>query len=469
MKQYKTAAALVMLCVIFIFGGRTDVKADSAEGTNENISWKLEDGVLTIWGKGDMPECGHKKMRVYEETLDCYENNADWNEYKEIESIVIKEGVTSISSHAFFDLHNAKSISIPSTVKTIGHAAFARSGFCQITVPDSVTSIGEGAFLGCSSLEQVTLSKNITKIRKMAFDGCYSLKQVNIPKKVKTIGKYAFEGCSLKQISIPSKVKTIEEKAFRGCEGLEQVNMEKKSRLQKIGAYAFSGCHIKKWTMPASVTEIGSAALGGVCKIQVEKGNKKYKSRNGILFSKNGKTLVCYPEHREKSAYTIPKGVKTIGSYAFNDNVNLKKVIMPDSVTVVEERAFFGAEKLKTVRFSKNLKRVEEDAFGGCDLSSLKLPDSLEVIGRFAFNGSSIKGTLVIPKNVKEIGYQAFFVNPDKVKKILVQSKKLKKVDKQVVFSTKKVTVILPKSKKESYQKFFTKKRQGKNIKFLYR
>ena len=467
MKQYKTVVVFVMLCVMLIFGGNMDVRADSAEGTNENISWKLEDGVLTIWGKGDMPECEHKKLEIYEGTIGCYENNSDWNDYKEIESIVIKEGITSISAHAFFDLYNAKSISIPSTVKTIGHAAFSRTGLCQITIPDSVTSIGEGAFLGCSSLESVTLPKNITKIRKMTFDGCYSLKQVNIPKKVKTIGMRAFDGCyALKQINIPRKVKTIGVSAFTGCEGLEQVNLEGKSTLQEIGANAFSGCNIKKLLIPASVTKIDNAALGGACKIQVDKNNKKYKSKNGVLFSKNGKTLVCYPEHGKKSVYKIPKGVKTIGSCAFADNKNLKKVIMPNSVTVVKREAFSGAEKLNMVGFSKNLKRIEEDAFI-CYLTSLKLPNSLVVIEKFAFNCDDIKGTIVVPKNVKEIGYHAF-TNAHKVKKILVKSKKLKKVDKNMVFSTNKVTIILPKSKQESYQKFFTKKRQGKNIKFIY-
>lgn len=467
MKRYKTVVLFIMLCVIFIFGEKKDVKADSIEGTNENISWKLEDSVLTIWGKGDMPECEHKKMEIYEDTINCYESNADWNEYKEIESIVIEEGITSISSHAFFELQYAKSISIPSSVKTIGHAAFSRSGFRYITIPDSVTSIGEGAFLGCSSLQSVILSKNITKIRKMTFDGCYSLKQVNIPQKVKTIGKRAFDGCyALRQINIPRKVKTIGASAFKGCEELLQVNMEKKSTLQEIGENAFSGCNIKKMTIPASVIKIDSAALGGACKIQVEKKNKKYKSKNGVLFSKDGKTLICYPEHGKNSVYKIPKGVKTIGRYAFADNSNLKKVIMPDSVTVVEQGAFWGAEKLKTVRFSKYLKRIEEDAFS-CYLTSLKLPNRLVSIEKSAFNCEYIKGTIVVPKNVKEIGYNAF-VNAHKVKKILVKSKKLKKVDKEMVFSTNKVTVVLPKSKKESYEKFFTKKRQGKNIKFIY-
>lgn len=139
---------------------------------------------------------------------------------------------------------------------------------------------------------------------------------------------------------------------------------------------------------------------------------------------------------------------------------------MPDSVTVVEEGAFLSAKKLRTVRFSKNLKKIESYAFA-CSLTSLKFPDSLIVIGKQAFNCNNIKGTIVIPKNVKEIGLNAF-TNTFKIKKILVKSKKLKKVDKKIVFSGNKVTIILPKSKETAYKKFFTKKRQGKNIQFIY-
>ena len=185
-------------------------------------------------------------------------------------------------------------------------------------------------------------------------------------------------------------------------------------------------------------------------------------------------------QSQNRFTYKIPKGVKTIGAYAFSArdyfkaNQYLKKIVMPDSVKTVKQGAFLYAENLKTVRLSKKLKRVEKQAFSYCPLTSLKLPNSLVYIGERAFGCDKIKGTIVIPKNVKEIGEVAF-PNAMKVKKVIVKSKKLKKVGKRIIGiplayenSVKKITIILPKSKKAAYKKFFTKKKQGKYAKFIY-
>lgn len=479
MKPYKTLMLFFILCTMFITINQIDIYADSVEGTcGKHITWKLEDGVLRIWGKGNMPECKHKKLELLEGAINCTDDSdcMDWNYYNwEIKSVIIEEGITSISSHAFFRLYNAESIVIPSSVKTIGHAAFSGSGFHQIIIPDSVTSIGEAAFLGCGSLKNVMLPKHIKKIKKMTFDSCCSLKQVNIPLKTKTIGKSAFNHCcALKEISIPQTLKTIDEMAFNGCTCLEKINLIGKSTLQSIGFAAFSECSIKQFTIPASVVKIDSAAISGAKKIKVDKKNKKYKSKNGVVFSKNGKTLVCYPANKKGSTYAIPKGVKTIGSYAFSDtsgwvsNKYLKKVIMPDSVTTIKEEAFCCVKNLRTVRFSKKLKKVENSAFSHCSLTSLELPNSLTYIGISAFDCEHIKGTITIPKNVKTIKTDAF-TSMFKIKKIVVKSKKLKDVGKHIFWGLKKNTKIyLPKSKQETYKKIFTKKNMKETLKFVY-
>ncbi len=455
LKRCKWIGLLIMLCVVFLFTNRTEADGKTITGKNgKNLTWKIEDGVLTLSGKGGMKGCGHKKMKWHGEFECYYENKEDWwEEYQyEIKSVVIEEGVTNIAPHAFSRLPNAKTITIPSSVKAIGHQAFDGSGFQKIIIPDSVTSIEEAAFICCYDLESVQLPKNIKDIPDAMFGTCRSLKEISIPQTVKTIGDFAFTDCAK----------------------LEKVHWEGKSKIQKIGQEAFAVCNIKKLMIPASVKKIGIAGVSGTYTIQVEKNNKKYKSKNGVMFSKDGKTLVCYPFKKKGNTYRIPKGVKTIGSYAFSSNGGwgdnnqyMKKVIMPDSVIVVKKRAFYGAEKLKTVGFSKNLKRIEEDGFC-CHLTAVKLPDSVEYIGTYAFNCADMKRNIVIPKNVKQIEYNAF-INADNVKKMVVKSKKLKKVAKEMIHSNNKIEFILPKSKKKSYQKFFTKKKQGKKMIFTYK
>ena len=461
MKRWKTIILFLMFGIALLTYGRMDVSADIVTGKlGTNITWKLEDGVLTISGKGDMLDCKHKKISTWEGDISCgydyYEQlwGRTMEEQEAIKKVVIENGITSIAANAFSYCCNLETI----------------------VIPDSVTRIEHAAFHCCYSLRQIRIPDKVTAIEDYTFDGC-SLEKVKLPKNLKKIGYQAFDGCrDLKEISIPQNVEIIEEKAFEYCEKLKKVTWEGKSRLREIKRLAFQDCDIKKLVIPASVTKIeNGSAIGGAYEIKAEKGNKKYKSKNGVLFSKDGKTLVRYPKKKKSSTYRIPKGVRTIGESAFYDATQpanyqkLKKIIMPDSVTVIKSFALEGLSELESIRFSKNLKRIEERSLGGYPISSLKLPDSLVYIGEKSIYFRDLKGTLIIPKNVKEIAGNGIDLPPN-VKKIVIKSKKFKKLSKKAFCSdAKKVTIVLPKSKKSAYKKLFTKKRLGKKMKFIYK
>ncbi len=458
MKRYQPIIRFLILGIILLSWGKTNVSAETVTGKlGDNITWKLEmeTGLLTISGKGDMLDCKHNKIpTAWPGDPSCgyeyYEQmwRSTWEQQWTVKKVVIEEGVTSIAAHAFHDCSNLQTI----------------------VIPDSVTRIEHCAFYDCYNLRQVDIPDKVTVIEDYVFDGC-NLEKVKLPPNLKKIGYRAFTGCELKKISIPASMEIIEARAFDECLDLEKVTWEGKSRLREIKTEAFLDCNIKKLTIPASVTKIqDSTAVSGAYAIKVEKGNKKYKSKDGVLFSKDGKTLICYPRKRKVKTYRIPKGVRTIGTSAFYYMLeidlgyhHLKKITMPDSVRVIKSRAFNNLADVKIERLSKNLKRIEKDAFLGCDIMSLKLPDSLVYIGDLSFG--NIKGTIVIPKNVKEIDD---FSVPPKVKKVVVKSKKIKSISKKAFTWNKKVTFVLPKSKKAAYKKLFTKKRLGKKMKFIY-
>ncbi|MBR4294659.1 MAG: leucine-rich repeat domain-containing protein, partial [Bacteroidaceae bacterium] len=84
---------------------------------------------------------------------------------KNVESITIPYGVTSIGGWAFCNCSSLESITLPYGVTSIGNYAFLGcSSLKSITLPDSVTSIGDRAFSGCSSLESITLPDSVTSI-----------------------------------------------------------------------------------------------------------------------------------------------------------------------------------------------------------------------------------------------------------------------------------------------------------------
>ena len=116
-------------------------------------------------------------------------------------------------------------VSIPSGVKSIGSFAFACcAGLTSVTIPSGVTSIGARAFILCEGLTSMTIPSGVTRIENSTFSSCSKLKSVTIPFGVTSIGDGAFSNCSgLTSVTIPSSVTSIGAMAFVGCDGLTTI------------------------------------------------------------------------------------------------------------------------------------------------------------------------------------------------------------------------------------------------------
>ena len=152
-----------------------------------------------------------------------------------------------------------------------------------------VTNIGYRAFYDCSSLKSVTIGNSVTSIGTEAFACCRSLTSVEIPNSVTSIGYEAFYNCSsLINMTIPNSVTSIGIAAFENCSSLTSVTIP--NSVTSIGSYAFHKC--------SSLTNIN-----------VNSNNANYSSTNGVLFDKNKTKLICYPEGKTNTSYTIPNSV----------------------------------------------------------------------------------------------------------------------------------------------------------------
>lgn len=85
---------------------------------------------------------------------------------------------------------------IPSNVTSIGSAFQSCGSLTSVTIPSSVTTIGTSAFGSCTSLAAVTISSGVTSIGISAFSSCGSLTNVTIPSGVTSIAGTAFSSCS---------------------------------------------------------------------------------------------------------------------------------------------------------------------------------------------------------------------------------------------------------------------------------
>ncbi len=139
---------------------------------------------------------------------------------KKLESIVIGDGLTTITRETFRGCASLKHIEMGAYVQKVSAYAFAEcTALTYIEFPSSMVTIDDHAFYGCTLLEDVVLGSGI-----------------------QTIGEYAFSECtSLRSMAIPLNVQVIEERAFYNCEELREITLEK-GRLHTVGKNVFLGC-----------------------------------------------------------------------------------------------------------------------------------------------------------------------------------------------------------------------------------
>ena len=262
-------------------------------------------------------------------------------------SVTIGNSVTSIGYYAFLGCSRLTSVTIPNSMTDIGSSAFSGcSGLTSVTIPDSVTNIGVSAFYDCSGLTSATIPDSVTSIGDQAFSDCSRLTSVTIGDSVTSIGDSAFCRCSgLRSVTIPDSVTSIGDQAFSSCSSLTSVTIG--DSVKSIGDQAFSGCfELTSVTIPDSVMRIGNQAFkdcNRLVNIVVGADNPNYKSVNGLLLSKDGAILIkCV-----NGNVSIPDSVTRIENYAFYNLSELTSVIIPDSVTNIGYQAFYACRNLK--------------------------------------------------------------------------------------------------------------------------
>ena len=299
----------------------------------------------------------------------------------------------------------------------IASYAFIKSALTSVTILDGVQNIGKYAFCDCGSLKRVALPEYMDEIEQGAFYGCISLKDIVLPKDINHISEHLFGECvSLESIIIPKSVKEIKKSAFAGCEKLESITIP--SNVEFIGDSAFSRCKsIKAVVIPESVVSLGKAFENCISLERVSL-LSAITSIGGFSGCTSLSEIVL-PDTIEEIDYgafsrcynlktiNLPKGLKVIGSHAFEES-GLNSITIPGGVVEIGTFAFYGCKNLETVVLESGIKCIAPNAFCNSAIKSVVIPNTVETIGIEAFLGCKYLTSIIIPTNVKHIGTGAF-------------------------------------------------------------
>lgn len=430
---------------IFISGaGQQKVEAKT------KVTYTLKKGTLTIKGKGAMP--AKMKFRMN----------------KKIKKVIIKKGVTSVSYEAFALCKNLNSVTIPSTVKTIGIRSFYGTKISKITVPSKTKTIGQGAFGSCKSLKTIVMPGDFKlKLEEDTDDKLWyvtsdqsAVDTITFNTKLKLANVSYLSANNLVVAKNDPSYQSIEGVIYtKDGKGIVRVPQKRTELKIKEGCTEFNmqsvlynstdsegdefnNCSkLKKIVIPSSVKSINKTKYktdrADACDMHVdtiEIAPKDFDANSlYALGSSLGKNItieslmkllpdqITYKDHMyitkdhgllkydgKDANVEIPEEITWIAPEAFYRNETLKNVKLPSKITTIEENTFYGCSELEAVVIPDQVTMIGKSAFDECTvLKSVTFGKSLKVIKDHAFASVNIRN-FTIPSGIQKIETGAF-------------------------------------------------------------
>ena len=365
---------------------------------------------------------------------------------KQLEKVIVSEGITSIEFRAFDGCENLTTVQLPSSLEKIGENAFYDcKSLVNINLPDNLKEIFSRAFYGCENLEEINLPagleelgnevfhhcnklksivipEGITEIGYWTFWDCTSLETVILPDNLQKIGDHAFDHCeSLVSIDLPGSIRTIEGNTFMDCTSLEAITIPES--VTRIDSGAFKNCeNLKTVTMSKNIKEICNYAFANCPNLQDVYYDGTKADRDAIVVEEANEPLMNAAWHyKEAVSWKLEDGVLTISgegameNYAkavkqpwYENRSQITSVVVENGITEIGDFAFYGLTNLKEISIADSVTKIGHYALKNCGaLSAVNLPEKLESIGESAFYGCTALKDITFHENVQSIGNYA--------------------------------------------------------------
>ncbi|MDO4862847.1 MAG: leucine-rich repeat protein, partial [Ruminococcus sp.] len=240
------------------------------------------------------------------------------------------------------------------------------------------------AFENCKKVSAVKLGKNVTFDYQFAgFVGCDSLTDLEINGDLDYFEKDWISSTPWYKSLANGAVYFGDKAVVIKNTDDEPLTVDIKDGTASIPWWAVIDGNIGTLNIPASLGIIGEYVLDhkSISAVNVDEGNKVYASADGVLFSKDMKTLKFYPQSKTDESYTIPDGTELLAAYAFAGNNYLRHVDIPESVEMIYGTnwggAFANCKSLEEIKVPSKVKDMDWGELEGCKLKALDLPETM--------------------------------------------------------------------------------------------
>ena len=345
-------------------------------------------------------------------------------------NVTLEDGITMIGEDAFYGCSKLSAITIPNSVMYIGSYALSN---CAFPKTGSYFTYADTCLTKCATgYTSGALKSNLRFIGSRAFSDCTKMTSIAIPSGVCQIGHSAFTGCNgLKKLQMPKGLKRIEHSAFSGCAELNEIVLNE--GLEYIGGNVFGEVvNVFRLELPTSLTTLNGytfQTMRNLQELHIHSGVTEIINGNPVCFTTGLQKLTISPDNPvytdggngfiiEKATNKligattsglIPNNITIIDKRAFGKNLNIKNIIVPDSVTDILEGAFEACET-NTITLGSGVKTIGDGAFSGCtEIQEISLPDSLTTLGESGFTDCISLKSVHIGSGLQEIPRNSFY------------------------------------------------------------
>jgi len=360
--------------------------------------------------------------------------------------VIIGKNVTKIPAYLFESYNKITSVEFEkeSLCESIGNSAFAYcSNLVSIKIPSNVTQIGDSAFSECVSLTSIFIPKNVINWGSSVFYNCNALKRIEFPGTASEFKQIVGAGSYLNDkvvfvCNTCTPDDTVEEKGTDGtyysvvyCKNCKreierkeiihthsfvvknaiEANLKNEATCKAPATYYYScSCGAKGSNAFSHIGFGDHTYANGVCTncgLRCSKGLEFISYNNGTCLVKIGEcddTVIVIPPMSPNGDIVI-----AIGYGGFYSAYEITEVVIPSTVTKIDDMAFSGCSALESITIGNAVTSIGYMSFADCkSLKNIVIPDSVNKIGEYAFSNCTGIVSVTIGNGVTSIGNWAF-------------------------------------------------------------